>query len=185
MKAFRGPRRMAEYTEKTLALDDPAQFAAAIEGALEAGTLDSLCSSQARVRDSSRRTLHTIQGQTVTIGKRLRDLCKKEKLSRRNIAKKRGCFTATCGVWKLTVKFRGAAVELEKTALWRVSRLNSISQLKMLARTIRLGACPFHAGIPRNGQAHHFVLAVAVESNRQCKPLCVDFTAVFEVRTPK
>ena len=43
MNASRGSRRMAESIEKTQALDDLAQFAAAIDGALEVGTVDSLC----------------------------------------------------------------------------------------------------------------------------------------------
>ena len=34
---------MAESIEKTQALDDLAQFTAAIDGALEVGTVDSLC----------------------------------------------------------------------------------------------------------------------------------------------
>jgi hypothetical protein len=43
LNAFRGSRRMAESIQKTQALDDLAQFAAGIDGALEMGTVDSLC----------------------------------------------------------------------------------------------------------------------------------------------
>jgi len=43
MNASRGSRRKAESIEMSQVLDDLAQFADAIDGALEVGTVDSIC----------------------------------------------------------------------------------------------------------------------------------------------
>ena len=115
MNASRGSRRMAESIEKTQALDDLAQFAAAIDGVLEVGSVDSL-PSQPRVRNSSQRALCTFQGnQAVTIGERLRALRKEKKLSQRDIAKKTGLLR--CNLWRLEIGRQVPTIEtLEKMA---------------------------------------------------------------------
>ena len=132
MNAPRKSRRMAESIEKTQALDDLAQFAAGIDGALEAGTVDSLCQVK-RVLGIHRNELFAHLGdQAVTIGERLRALRKEKKLSQRDIAKKRRCFAATCGVWKLAVKFRPSKHLRKWLALWRSRSTNTFTMTKRL-----------------------------------------------------
>ena len=116
---FQGSRRMAESIEKTQALDDLAQFAAGIDGALEVGTVDSL-PSQPRVRNSSKQGLCTFQGnQAVTIGERLGALRKEKKLSQRDIAKKTGLLR--CNLWRLEIGRQVPTIETlgKWLALWR------------------------------------------------------------------
>ncbi len=105
---------MAESIEKTQALDDLAQFAAGIDGALEAGTVDSLCQVK-RVLGIHRNELFAQGDQAVTIGERLRALRKEKKLSQRDIAKKPALLR--CNLWRLEIGRQVPTIEtLEKMA---------------------------------------------------------------------
>jgi hypothetical protein len=99
----------------------------------------------------------------------------------RNMAK--AFFSVASGEFSIQKK----TVSKHHSTGWLIFALNypSISQLKMVTRSlgeVLVGSMQAHRRADK-----HFALLWQCwsESNPQCKPLCVNFTAVFEVRTPK
>ena len=116
MNASNGSRRPAEPIRKGQVIHDLDQFAADIDGALDAWTVDFLGQVERGLGiHYNQRFAHFKGDQAVNIGGRLRALRREKKLSQRDLAKKTGLLR--CNMWRLEIGRQVPTIEtLEKIA---------------------------------------------------------------------